>query len=78
MGDLDPSSKFGQDALRQMEEDDEEEQVQEQPKAEEGGIRLGMRLGKKKGGVNRSEVHKKKLTSNAPKGMGGYDSRDVS
>ena len=25
MGDLDPSSKFGQDALRQMEEDDEEE-----------------------------------------------------
>ena len=52
--------------------------MQEQPKAEEGGIRLGMRLGKKKGGVNRSEVHKKKLTSNAPKGMGGYDSRDVS
>ena len=29
MGNFDPSSKFGQDALRQMEDDDEEEQVQE-------------------------------------------------
>ena len=62
-----------------LEEEDEEEKPQEEAAPQEGGIRLGRKLGKKKGGVERSAAPKKVLKSDGPKtSMGGYDQRDVS
>lgn len=70
-----------------MQEQEEEDQANNQQEETEagGGIRLGNRRGKKpaKGGVDRSNLHKKQLTTGkaaAPSGgvlLGTYDEKDI-
>lgn len=74
-------SKFAKQALEQMNQDEEEVAPQEE-EPEEGGIRFGKRKGhkNKKGGVERSNLHKKVITQPKAGMMStgiGYDEKDI-
>lgn len=78
-------SKFAKEAIQKMQEQEEEDQANQQQEDDNGGgIRLGNRRGKKqsKGGVDRSNLHKKVITNkpSAPGSgvlIGTYDEKDI-
>jgi TRAF3-interacting protein 1 len=82
IGDVDPESKFGRQAMQQLRDAEEEDNQGINDDDGASGIKMGKigRRGKKKGagGVERSEPQKKALITDAVKSnYGGYSEEDI-